>query len=265
MRLTRAARHPVRSLRGAARRGRRAARAVEVAARRALTQDPAALQAAAERRAGTRLAEAVGPVREGVDRLGSVPADLQAVAAELAGLRAEATALREAADAERRRTACPAVHAWHAVSSDRREGPVCLVLGAADAAAVRGARTEPGAVVVVDLDAPAPGRASLPPAHSAGLVLLDLDRWAEAGPAALAAWAGWLRPETPVAGCTRVPAAAASRAAALSRAVHGALLPGAPDEHGLVRFRPGLAPGALADVPAPEPFRTAGRPAEVTA
>lgn len=255
MRLTLVARHPVRSLRTAAHRGRRVAGAVGAAARRAVTQDPAALQEAAERRSRTRLAEALAPVRDGVDRLGSVPAGLEAVAAELAVLRAEVAALSGEAATERRRSAGPAVAAWRAVSHERREGPACLLLGAADAAGVLAVRSEPGPVVVVDLDAPAAARAALPPAHSAGLVLVDLDRWGAADPAALADWAGWLRPEVPVLGCTRTPAAAAARAAALSRAVHGALLPGTPDDDGLVRFTPGLAPGALAEVPAPDPAR----------
>lgn len=258
MRLRRVARHPVRSLRTVARRGRRAARAVEAAARRAVTQDPAA----AERRAETRLVEAVGPVREGVDRLGSVPAGLEALAAELGSLRAEVAALRQETADARRAAGGPALAAWRAASDERREGPACLLLGADDAARVLAATAEPGPVVVVDLDAPAAGRAALPPAHSVGLVLMDLDRGEDLGPAALADWAGWLRPEAPVLGCTRTPAAAAALAGAVSRAAHGALLPGTPDRDGLVRFRPGLAPGASAEVPAPGPARrTPGRPA----
>lgn len=147
--------------------------------------------------------------------------------------------------------------AWERLREERREGPCLLVMDRADAAAVAAAETAAVPFEVVDPAAGPHGLLAAVPPHAVGALVLDLDRF-DPG-AAGDAWrrfVHWMRPETPVAGFTREPGRLALRAASLSRASGGRLLPARTGD-GMVRLDRAAGPLLEAE---PPPAAAAGAP-----
>lgn len=171
--------------------------------------------------------------RDGMERL--LRSSLEPVQDGLRDLTGEVEGLRDV----------PALRAWQGLRERRREGVSCLLLGRRDAASILGADDSGARFEVVDLGPETPAEAPLPAAapHAVGAVLIDVDLF-DLAPRDREAWSGfvrWLRADVPVVGFSRVPGQLALRAATVSRAASGLLLPTVTGPH-TVTFERGIEP-----------------------
>lgn len=167
----------------------------------------------ARRETARSLTDSLGPVHDGIQHL----------AGELEHLRD-----------------VPALRAWQGIRELRGEGVTCLLMGRRDAETILGTDESGAAFEVLDPElAPLPATAP----HAVGALVIDLDLFGGA-PADQDAWSGfvrWLRSDVPVVGFSRVPGLLALRAAAVSRATAGLLLPTVTGTQ-TVHFDRGIAP-----------------------